>query len=50
MEYRKTINFLDNTPSQKTKFRTKYWIETNDDGCETCNTNSKIKFKTFFQN
>ena len=27
MEYQKMINFLDNTPNQPPKFRTKYWIE-----------------------
>ena len=37
---------LDNTPNQPTKFRTKNWVELNDDACETYNTNSQIKFKT----
>ena len=27
MEYKKIINSLDNTPHQKTKFRTNNWIE-----------------------
>ena len=40
------INFLDNTPSQPTKFRTKNWIEINDDACGTYNKDSQIKFKT----
>ena len=31
MEYQKTINLLDNTASQPSKFRTKNWIEINDD-------------------
>ena len=39
------INFLDNTPSQPTKFRTKNWIEINDDACGTYNKDSQIKFK-----
>ena len=37
---------LDNTPNQPTKFRTKSWVETNDDLRATYNTNSQIKFKT----
>ena len=37
---------LDNTPNQPTKFRTKYWVEINDDSRETYTTNSQIKFKT----
>ena len=37
MEYQKTINLLDNTPNQLSKFRTKNWIEINDQsrGCIT---------------
>ena len=46
MEYQKIINLLDNTPDQPTKFRTKKWVEINDDACGTYNTNSQIKFKT----
>ena len=45
MEYQK-INLLDNTPNQTTKFRTKKWIEINDDSNGKYNTNSEIKFKT----
>ena len=44
MEYPKIINLLDNTPNQQTKFRTKNWVELNDDSRETYNTNSQIKF------
>ena len=40
------INFLDNTPNQPSKFRTKSWVEINDDTRGTYNTNSQIKFKT----
>ena len=36
---------LDNTPNQPTKFRTKSWVEINDDARGTYNTNSQIKFK-----
>ena len=30
MEYQKIVNWLDNTPDQLSKFRTKNWIEIND--------------------
>ena len=46
MEYQKIINLLDNTPNQPTKFRTKKWVEINDEVSEMYNTNSQIKFKT----
>ena len=36
MKYKK-INLLDNTPNQPTKFRTKNWVEINDDVCRTYN-------------
>ena len=39
-------NWLDNTPSQPTKFRTKNWVELNDDARGTYSTNSQIKFQT----
>ena len=45
MKYQKIINLLGNTPNQPSKFRTKNWIEKNDESCGTCNTNSQIKFK-----
>ena len=31
MEYQKIKNSLDNTPNQPSKFRTKNWVEINDD-------------------
>ena len=43
MEYQKIINLLDNTPNQPTKFRTKVWVDINDDSRGTYNTNSQIK-------
>ena len=46
MEYQKIINLLDNTPNQSAKFRTKYWVEINDDSSGTYNTNNQIKFNT----
>ena len=44
MEYQKIKNSLDNTPNQPSKFRTKNWVEINDDARWTYNTNSQIKF------
>ena len=46
MEYQKTINLLDNTPNQPTRFRTKNWVEIIYDSRGTYNTNTQIKFKT----
>ena len=46
MENQKIINFLDNTSNQTSKFRTKNWVEKNDDSGGTYNANSQIKFKT----
>ena len=37
---------LDNTPNQPSKFRTKNWVEVNDESHGTYNVNSQIKFKT----
>ena len=45
MEYQKIINLLDSTPNQPTKFRTKNWVEINDNSCGTYNTNSQVKLK-----
>ena len=45
MEYQKIINLLYNTPSQPYKFRTKNWVEINDDSRGNYNPNSQIKFK-----
>ena len=46
MQYQKTFNMLDNTSNQPTKFRTKNWVEINDEERGTYNTNSQIKYKT----
>ena len=46
MEYQKIIDLLDNAPNQPTKFRTKNWVEINDESRRTYNTNSQIKLKT----
>ena len=46
MEYKKIINLLDNAPNQQNRFRTKSWVEINDDSHGMHNTSSQIKFKT----
>ena len=46
MEYQNIINLLDNTPNQLSKFKTKNWIEINDQSRGVYNTNSDIRFKT----
>ena len=46
MEYQKIINLLDNTPNQQTKFRTKNWVEINDDTPGKYNTSNQVRFKT----
>ena len=43
MEYQKNSKFDQNQPS---KFRTRNWVELNDESRKTCNANSQIKFKT----
>ena len=45
MEYQKISNLLDNVSSQPSKFRTRNWIEVNDESRGTYIGNS-IKFKT----
>ena len=46
MEYQKIANLIDDTSNQPSKFRTKNWVEINDESRGTCNVNSQIKFKT----
>ena len=46
MEYQKIMNFLDNTPNQPTKFKSKNWAEITNNSRGRYNTNSRIKFKT----
>ena len=46
MEYQKIIIFLDNTPNQLSRFRTKNWIEINDQSRGVYNNSSDIRFKT----
>ena len=46
MEYQKMTNLLNNASNQPFKFRTKKWVEINDDSRGVYNFNSQIKFKT----
>ena len=47
MEYQKIANLVDdNTLNQPSKFRTRNWIEINDESRGAYNVNSQIKFKT----
>ena len=39
-------NLLDDTSNQPSKFRTKNWVEINDESREGYNTGSHIRFKT----
>ena len=45
MEYQKIVSLLENTSNLPSKFRTKHWVEINDDLYGTYNSNSQIKFK-----
>ena len=45
MEYQKIANLLDNTWNQPSKFRTRNWVEINDESRGTYTSND-IKFKT----
>ena len=46
MEYQKLANLLGDASNQSSKFRTKNWVEINDESRGTYNFNSQIKFKT----
>ena len=46
MECQKIANLIDDTPNQPSKFRTRNWVEINDESRGTYNVNSQIKFKT----
>ena len=45
MKYQKIINLLHNSSNQPSKFRTKNWVEINDDARGTYNTSGQIKSK-----
>ena len=46
MESQKIANLIDDTSSKPSKFRTKNWVEINDESRGTYNVNGQIKFKT----
>ena len=46
MEYQKIANLLDSALNQPSKFRTKNWVEINDESRGTCSVNRQINFKT----
>ena len=47
MEYQKIVNLLDSKASnQPSKFRTKNWVEINDESKESYKPGGDIKFKT----
>ena len=45
MEYQKIANLIDDASYQPSKFRTKIWVEINDESRGTYNVNSQIKLK-----
>ena len=46
MEYQKIANLIDDASNQPSKYRTKTWVEINDQSRGTYDANSQIKFKT----
>ena len=46
MEYQKRANLLDNESNQPSKFKTRNWVEINDEARGTYSPNKQIKFKT----
>ena len=46
MEYQKIANLIDDVSNQPSKFRTKNWVEKNDESRGAYSVNSQIKFKT----
>ena len=46
MEYQKIANLLDDASNETSKFRTKHWVEINDESRGTYDVGSQIKFKT----
>ena len=46
MEYQKIANLLDNTSNKPSKFKTKNWVEINDESRGTCSVNRQVNFKT----
>ena len=46
MEYQKIANLLDSASNKPSKFRTKNWVEINDDIRGAYSPNKQIRFKT----
>ena len=46
MEHQKIVNLIDDTSDQPSKFRTKNWVEINDESRGAYNVNRQINFKT----
>ena len=46
MEYQKIVNLIEDASNQQSKFRTRNWVEINDESRGAYNVNSQIKFKT----
>ena len=46
MEYQKITNALDNTQNEPSKFRTRNWVEINDESRRKYNKGNQIKFET----
>ena len=46
MEYQKIANLLDSASNKPSKFRTKNWVEINDDVRGVYSPNKQIRFKT----
>ena len=46
MEYQKIANLLEDGSNKPSKFRTRNWVEINDDARGTYSPNRQIKFKT----
>ena len=46
MEYQRIINLLNDESNQSSKFRTKNWVEINDDIRGVYSPNKQIRFKT----
>ena len=45
MEYQKIANLIEDASNQPSKFRTKNWVEINDESRGTYNGKSQVKFK-----
>ena len=46
MEYQKIANLLNNKSNTPSKFKTRNWVEINDEARGTYSLNRQIKFKT----